>query len=135
MNKFATLLLVTMLTATIAFGQDNEKKVSKIEKGTVLTDADLGFLSLVTNAELAANRGAAKIEANVNGKSYTVGQTLSKSDAKSINKAIKSFRASNPGEQNPERTTEKSRGGLCYYWYYYCDGYGYCYWYKYWYYC
>ena|ERR1700741_372975 len=136
MNKIKTLLLFSMLTATVAFGQnDNEKKVSKIEKGTVLTDADIGFLSLVTNAELASNRGAAKIEANVSGKTYSVGSTLSKADAKAINSAIKEFQKTNPGEKNPTRGTESARGGLCYYWYWYCDGWGTCYWYKYWYYC
>lgn len=136
MNKFKILFLAAILTTTVTFGQnDNEKKVSKIEKGTVLTEADLGFLSMVTNAELANNRSAAKIEATVGDKTYTVGQTLTKADAKAINTAIKDFQKTNPGEKNPTRTTESARGGLCYYWYWYCDGYGNCYWYKYWYYC
>ncbi len=136
MNKIKMLFFFLMLTATVAYGQnDNEKKVTKIEKGAVLTDADLGFLSMVTNAELAGNRSAAKIEATVDGKTYTVGQTLTKADAKAINNAIKEYQKANPGEKNPTRNTESARGGLCYYWYWYCDGYGNCWWYKYWYYC
>ena len=136
MNKIKTLLLLSMFTATVAFGQnENEKKVSKFEKGTVLSEADLGFLSLVTNVELASNRSAAKIEVTIEGKTYSVGSILTKPDAKAINNAIKEFQKANPGEKDPKRGTESSRGGLCYYWYWYCDGYGNCYWYKYWYYC
>ena len=38
--------------------------------------------------------------------------------------------------QKDYKAPDASRGaGMCYYWYYYCDGWGYCYWYKYWYYC
>ena len=136
MNKIKGLLFFAMLfLGTAASGQSNEKTVSKFAKGTVLTEADLGFLSMVSNATLAASRGAAKMEATIAGKTYHTGQTLSKNDATAIIKAITDFRKTNPGEKTPVKTTETARGGLCWYWYYYCDGYGYCWWYKYWYYC
>ena len=120
----ATFLLLTV----VVFGQ-SEKTVSAIKAGTKLTDADIGFLSMVSNADLSANRGAATHTATVGGSSYSAGQTLSSAQAASINKAIKAF-------QKKYKAPDASRGaGLCYYWYYYCDGYGYCYYYKYWYYC
>ena len=136
MNKMKGLFFFAMLTlSAVAFGQSNEKTVSKIVKGTVLTDTDLGFLSMVSNATLAASRGGATIQVTIGGKAYKIRQKLSSADAIAITKAIKEFRKTSPGEKNPARGTETSRGGLCYYWYYYCDGYGYCWWYKYWYYC
>ena len=129
MKLVKTLLPITMLLFTsMAFGQA-EKTVSAIKAGTKLTDADIGFLSAVANADLSANRGAAKHAATINKVSYSAGQTLTASDAASINKAIKAY-------QKAYKAPDASRGaGLCYYWYYYCDGSGYCYYYKVWYYC
>jgi len=84
---------------------------------------------MVANASLDVSRGAGSREATINGVSYKAGHSLTSSEAKSLKKAIKSF-------QKSYKAPDGSRGaGLCYYWYYYCDGYGYCYWYKYWYYC
>jgi len=128
MNKIKILLSVFMLLlASVVFGQ-TEKTVSTMKAGTILTDADIGFLSMVANANLdAANRGVRS--ATISGVTYTVGQTLTSANAKSISKAIKTWSKS-------YKTPDKSRGaGYCYYWYYYCDYWGYCYYYKYWYYC
>ena len=136
MNKIKSLLFCSMLViTTLAFGQGNEKTVSKIAKGTTLTDGDIGFLSMVTNAQLGSSRGAGPVQVSVNNVNYSTGHVLTKGEAKAINKTIKGFQKTNPGEKNPTKGTETARGGLCYYWYYYCDYYGYCYWYKYWYYC
>lgn len=136
MNKIKSLLLGSMLVVTtLAFGQSNEKTVSKMAKGTTLTDADLGFLSMVTNAQLGSSRGAGGVKVSVNNVDYSVGHTLTKKEARSIGKAVKEFQKATPGEKDPKKGTESARGGLCYYWYYYCDGWGYCYWWKYWYYC
>lgn len=117
-----------LLMASVVFGQ-TEKTVSAISAGTSLTDSDIGFLSLVSNASVDVSRGASVREATVNGATYKAGQVLTAADAKKINKAIKAFKKT-------YKTPEASRGaGLCYYWYYYCDYYGYCYYYKYYYYC
>lgn len=127
MNKIKLLLSATMLLmASVVFGQA-EKTVSTMKAGTKLTDSDIGFLSMVAKANLeSGNRSAPS--ATIGGVTYTIGHVLTATQAKSISKAIKTWSKS---YKNPE----KSRAGLCYYWYYYCDGYGYCYWYKYWYYC
>jgi hypothetical protein len=129
MKQIKLLLAATLLVFTsAAFGQ-TEKTVSAIKAGTKLTDADIGFLCMVSNADLAANRGAATHSATINHVSYSAGMTLTGAQANSINKAIGAF-------QKTYKTPDASRGaGLCYYWYYYCNGYGYCYYYKYWYYC
>ena len=128
MKKIKILLSVTLLLiASVTFGQA-EKTVSAIKAGAKLTDSDIGFLSMVSKADLAANRGAGPHTATVNNTSYAAGQTLTAADAKTINTAIKSF-------QKSYRTPKATRGDLCYYWYYYCDGSGYCYYYKYYYYC
>ena len=116
-----------LLMASVVFGQA-EKTVSAMQAGTNLKDADIGFLSMVSGADLSASRGSGAPEATVNNVTYKAGQTLTSADAKSIAKAIKAF-------QKKYKAPEASRAGLCYYWYYYCDGWGYCYWYKYWYYC
>ncbi len=117
-----------LLTATAVFGQ-KEQTISSMKEGTVLTAADIGFLSMVSNAELDASRGPAVRGATINNVFYKAGQTLSKSDAKAITLAIAEF-------QKNYKAPDGSRGaGWCYYWYYYCDYWGYCYWYKYWYYC
>lgn len=117
-----------LLLATVMFGQA-EKNVSPIKAGTKLTDSDIGFLSMVAKTDLNATRGAATRSATINNVSYSAGKTLSAADAKSINTAIKSF-------QKGYKAPTGSRGaGICYYWYYYCDGYGYCYYYKVYYYC
>ena len=117
-----------LLMASIAFGQA-EKNVSALNAGTTLSADDIGFLSMVTNADLTASRGAGAPTATLAGSTYKAGDVLDAKQAKSIQKAIKAF-------QKTYKAPTASRGaGLCYYWYYYCDGYGYCYWYKYWYYC
>ncbi|MEO6612114.1 MAG: hypothetical protein ABIT05_02830 [Chitinophagaceae bacterium] len=127
MNKIKLFLSASLLLcASVVFGQA-EKTVSTMVAGTVLTDADIGFLSMVANANLeSGNRGAPS--AKVGGVTYTVGHKLTATEAKSISKAIKTWSKS-------YKAPAASRAGLCYYWYYYCDYYGYCYWYKYWYYC
>lgn len=117
-----------LLMASVVFGQA-EKTVATLKEGVTLTDAEIGFLSLVSSASLDVSRGAASREATVNGVTYKAGHTLTAKEAKSLGKTIKAF-------QKNYKAPEGSRGaGLCYYWYYYCDGWGYCYWYKYWYYC
>jgi hypothetical protein len=129
MKRIKILLAASvLLLSSIVFGQA-EKSVSAIKAGTKLTDADIGFLSAVSNADLTANRGATTHTATINKVSYAAGQTLTAAQASSINAAIKAF-------QKTYKTPAASRGaGLCYYWYYYCDGYGYCWYYKVWYYC
>ena len=129
MKKIQILFTASfLLVASVMFGQ-GEKTVSPIKAGTKLTDADVGFLSMVAKTDLSANRGASVHSATINKVSYAAGKTLSAADAKSINAAIKGF-------QKGYKTPDASRGGgLCYYWYYYCDYYGYCYYYKYYYYC
>lgn len=117
-----------LLLVSVAFGQA-EKTVSPMKAGTKLTDADIGFLSMVSNANLDASRGATTRTATINKVTYSAGQTLTAAQAKSIQAAATTF-------QKTYRTAAGSRGaGYCYYWYYWCNGYGYCYWYRYWYYC
>ena len=79
-----------LLTATAVFGQ-KEQNISSMKEGTVLTAADIGFLSMVSNAELDASRGPAVRGATINNVFYKAGQTLSKSDAKAITLAITDF--------------------------------------------
>jgi hypothetical protein len=116
-----------MVLMSSAFGQA-EKNVSLIKAGSKLTDADIGFLSMVANEKVEA--GKASRQATIAGVTYKKDMVLTADQAKSINEAITAF-------QKTYKAPAKSRGttGLCYYWYYYCDGYGYCYWYKYYYYC
>ena len=117
-----------LLLASVMFGQA-EKTVSPIKAGTKLTDSDIGFLSMVAKTDLKATRGATTRSASINKVSYSAGKILTADDAKSINTAIKTF-------QKGYKAPTASRGAdLCYYWYYYCDGYGYCYYYKVYYYC
>lgn len=129
MKRIKMLLSASLLLiGSVVFGQA-EKTVSAMAAGTTLTDSDIGFLSLVSGASLDASRGSGAREATVSGMTYKAGQTLTDKDAKSLSKTIKSF-------QKTYKAPDASRAaGLCYYWYYYCDGWGYCYWYKYWYYC
>ena len=129
MKRIKILLSASLLLmASVVFGQ-SEKTVSSMKEGTSLTDSDIGFLSMVSNASLDASRGAGSRMATVNKVSYKAGQVLTKADAKSINTAFQAF-------QKTYKAPAASRGaGYCYYWYYYCNGYGYCWWYKYWYYC
>jgi hypothetical protein len=129
MKVFRFMFVFTLLlTATAVFGQ-KEQTISSMKEGTVLTAADIGFLSMVSKADLESSRGSAVREATVNKVTYKAGQTLSNADAKAITTAIMDF-------QKNYRAPDGSRGaGWCYYWYYYCDYWGYCYWYKYWYYC
>ena len=128
MQKIKLLFtLICMVAASVVFGQ-SEKNVSLIKEGSKLTDADIGFLSMVANEKVEA--GMKDRQATIKGVTYKAGHVLSKTEAQSINEAITAF-------QKTYKAPSKSRGttGLCYYWYYYCDGYGYCYWYKYYYYC
>lgn len=128
MAKIRILLSASLLlVASVLFAQ-TEKTVSPIKEGTKLTDADIGFLSMVANADLSASRGNSAPSVSIGDVTYSAGTTLSAANAKALNKAIKDF-------QKTYKAPEASRAGLCYYWYYYCDIYGYCYWYKYWYYC
>jgi hypothetical protein len=117
-----------LLMGSVAFGQ-KEKNISDFKEGTVLTADDIGFLTMVANADLPSSRGNDEPTATIGGKTFKAGQVLTAADAKMINKAIKAFKKT-------YKAPTASRGaGWCYYWYYYCDGWGYCYWYKYWYYC
>lgn len=129
MKKIKILFTAScLLFASVMFGQA-EKNVSPIKAGTKLTAADIGFLSAVAKTDLSANRGATTRSATINNVSYSAGKTLTAADAKSINTAIKKF-------QKDYRTPVGARGAdICYYLYYYCDGYGYCYYYKVYYYC
>lgn len=128
MKRIKILLSASLLLmASVVLGQ-TEKNVSAMKAGITLTDGDIGFLSMVSNADLAANRGAGPQTAILNNVTFTSGQVLTAANASLINKSIKSF-------QKNYKAPAASRAGLCYYWYYYCDGYGYCYYYKYWYYC
>jgi hypothetical protein len=128
MRKIKLLFTVAlMVMVSSAFGQA-EKNVSLIKAGSKLTDADIGFLSMVANEKVEA--GMTARQATISGVVYKKDMVLTADQAKSINGAITAF-------QKTYKAPAKSRGanGLCYYWYYYCDGYGYCYWYKYYYYC
>lgn len=116
-----------LLMGSVVFGQ-KEVTVSALKAGTTLSDGDVGFLSLVSSASVDVSRGSATKEATVAGTTYKAGQVLTAKEAKALNKAVKAF-------QKTYKAPESTRSGLCYYWYYYCDGWGYCYWYKYWYYC
>ena len=129
MTRIKILLSASLLLmASVVFGQA-EKTISAIKAGTTLTDSDIGFLTMVSNASLNSSRGAGAPEASISKVSYKAGQKLTAANAASINAAIKKF-------QKGYKAPAESRGaGLCYYWYYYCDAYGYCYYYKYWYYC
>ena len=129
MKRIKILFSVGMLLmASVVFGQ-KEVTIPTIAAGSTLSEESIGFLSLVSNATVDASRGNGAKEATVSGTTYKAGHVLTAAEAKSINKAIKSF-------QKTYKAPDASRGaGLCYYWYYYCDGWGYCYWYKYWYYC
>jgi len=130
MKTFKILLSASMLLfASIAFGQ-SEKNVSVMKEGTKLTDSDIAFLTMVSGGSPDANRGAANQEVTISNVKYSVGKTLSKSEATSLNKAVKEFQKK---YRAPEGGTRGA--GWCYYWYYYCDGWGYCWWYKYWYIC
>ena len=116
-----------MVAASVVFGQA-EKSVSLIKAGSTLTDADVGFLSMVSNAKVEP--GTKDRSVTINKVTYKKGSVLTAADAKSLNDAISAF-------QKTYKAPAASRGtaGLCYYWYYYCNVYGYCYYYKYYYYC
>ena len=81
------LTAALLLSMSVAFSQ-SEKTISSMKEGAVLTDADIGFLSMVSNADLSASRGSSKKEATIKGVSYTAGKALSNADAKSITTAI-----------------------------------------------
>ena len=128
MNKIKSLLLCSMLVlSTLAFSQA-EKTVSPIKAGTTLTDSDIGFLNMVSNADLSGNRGAGAPTATVNNVTYKTGHVLTAAQAKQLNKSIEAF-------QKTYKKPEGNRGSLCICWYYYCNAYGYCYWYSYYCYC
>ena len=129
MKRIQLILSVAfLLTAGIVSAQQ-EKTVSAIKAGTTLTDDDIGFLTMVSKATVDVSRGSATREAKIGSTTYKAGQTLTSAQAKSLNTAIANW-------QKTYKAPDASRGaGLCYYWYYYCNGYGWCYWYKYWYYC
>ena len=69
----------------------------------VRNNADIGFLSMVSNADLSASRGSSKKEATIKGVSYTAGKTLSNADAKAITGAIMDF-------QKDYKAPDASRG-------------------------
>lgn len=128
MQKIKLLLTVAlMVTVSAAFGQ-KEKTISLIKAGSTLTDADVGFLSMVSNATVTP--GTTNRQVTIGGVVYKKGTVLTAANAKSLNAAVDAF-------QKGYKAPVASRGtaGLCYYWYYYCNYYGYCYYYKYYYYC
>ena len=100
-----------LVAASSVFGQA-EKSVSLIKVGSKLTDADIGFLSMVANEKVEA--GKTSRQATIKGVTYKAGMSLSATDAKNLNEAISAF-------QKAYKAPAKSRGtaGLCYYWYYY----------------
>jgi hypothetical protein len=120
------LATALLLMGSLAFAQ-TEKTISPIKEGTKLNSDDIGFLHMVAQKEIDATRGNSERSVSINGVAYKAGQTLTASDAASIGRAISLFQAN--------YTTPSSNRGLCWYWYYYCDYYGYCYWYKYYYDC
>lgn len=129
--KFSGVLLLMAFCST-AFAQkaDNVKNVSKFADGTVLTDVDLGFLNMATNA--AKSRGDETTKSVTMGKNtFTAGQKLSKTDAAAINKFVNGYTKTHKGASKTSMKA-KSRGSNYCYWYYYCWG-GYCryYWYCY----
>lgn len=138
MKKIKFLILFFAITATGAYAQEiTSQNVSKFKEGTQLSQPDIAFLSMVSNAKVATTRGAVNKNAvKVKTTEFTVGQTLSKEDAVKINSAVKAFTKTNKGVK---KTTPlaKSRGDspLCCQWYYYCDYYGNCRYYKYCWYC
>ncbi|MEO7046187.1 MAG: hypothetical protein ABI091_12830 [Ferruginibacter sp.] len=136
MKKIKFLILLLALTATGSYAQEiSSQKVSQFKEGTQLSQPDVAFLSMVSNVKVATTRGAVnKSAVKVKGTEFTVGQTLSKEDATKINSAVKAFTKTHKGVK---KTTPlaKSRGDICWQWYYYCDAYGHCYYYKYYYYC
>lgn len=128
MQKIKILFTAALMVAASAVFGQAEKSISLIKAGSTLTDADVGFLSMVSNAKVTP--GTTSREVTINKVTYKKGSVLTAADAKSLNDAIASF-------QKTYKAPSSSRGtaGLCYYWYYYCNYYGYCYYYKYWYYC
>jgi hypothetical protein len=135
MKRTIFLGIFTMLIFSFANSQDNVKKVSSFKEGTTLTEADLGFLSMVSNQKVEAkSRGTASV--TLKGKKFTANQTLTKDDASKINSAIGGYTKSHKGSKTAGALPEaRGTNGLCWYWYYYCDGYGNCWYYKYYYYC
>lgn len=125
---------MTLGTLT-AFAQGSERKVSKIEAGTVLTKDDVGFLSLVSGTKVSKTAPDQITSVKVAGAKFNVGQTLSQNDANKLNAAITDYSKSNAGINSPSEatnttppTTGKTRGLkkdkngrayclCCYYWY------------------
>jgi len=132
MRKMKSIFFMALfsLCMTVAFGQDNVKKVSKFEAGTVLTAEDIGFLSLVTKTKLS---DASKKSVTIKNTEYTEGQTLTKADAAKIKSTVTAFQKTNKGASKPNnKAAAKGAQGKCCYWYYWCDYYGRC---RYYYYC
>jgi hypothetical protein len=140
--KFLFICLMTF-GALAAFAQGSERKLSKIEAGTVLTTDDIGFLTLVANPKIQIAQSESSSEVTLSGKKYTAGQKLTKEDSESLNAAITDFRKSNPGLASisndksaaPKKARAFKNKAICWYWYQWCDAWGTCYWYKRWYYC
>ena len=137
MNPLKSMLLILLFALPLSLlAQNNQRTISKMQAGTKLNKDDIGFLHMVSKAQLPTSRGDMKIEASLAGKKYTEGYTLTQEDATSINGAIDAFQKDNKGTKKPKKSTAESRGaGLCYYDYYWCNAYGYCRWYRHWYYC
>jgi len=144
--KFMLIFLLTFSTAAV-FAQGAEKKVSKIEAGTVLTADDIAFLNMVANPKTEVFENADKItDATISGKKFKAGQKLSKKDAASLNTAISNYAKKYPGIKGNEEPKEPGSEGLgldkkqyCpypyrIYWekYWWCDAWGNCAWYTRW---
>lgn len=129
--KIAGVFLMMVICSTAFAQKEDVKNVSKFAEGTVLTDTDLGFLNMATNA--GKSRGVETTKTAMVGKAtYTAGQTLTKMDAAKINKAVDAYTKSHKGSTKTSMKA-KSRGSNYCYWYYYCWSNGYCryYWYCY----
>lgn len=125
-------LFFMMVICSNAFAQKEDvKKVSKFADGTVLTDTDLGFLNMATNA--GKSRGDETTKTAMIGKTtYTAGQKLTKMDVTAIKNALNAYTKTHKGASKTS-VKAKSRGSNYCYWYYWCNYYGYCryYWYCY----
>lgn len=144
MSKIKLLFVFLMTFGTTAlFAQGTERKVSKIQEGTVLTADDVNFLHLVGNPKVKVFETQNNTEAKVAGKKYVAGQTLSKEDAESLNTAISGYVQKNPGftSSTDQPTKPKVSGralknrAICWEKYWWCDAWGNCRWIAYWYYC
>ena len=136
MKKLTILSMCLMMIFSLSFAQkkaSNVKTVSKFKMGTVLTQADIAFMSLAADKKAESGKGAQKSSVTLGDKTFTVKQKLTKDDAAFVNTTIADYTKSHPGSKMTS-ALPKTRGDLCWQWYYTCSD-GTCYYYKYYYYC